>query len=144
MFVDASVMIAILDEEAGFETLAKKLDDARSTILITSVIAVWEAAVVVFKKNRLSMAEAELRVQDFLKTVNIEVLPISDHDLSTALQAFERYGRHHYPANNRNNALNLADCFHYASAKSHRAPILTKDVGFALTDLETMGATKDQ
>jgi ribonuclease VapC len=60
------------------------------------------------------------------------------------LQAFERYGRHRYPVNDRNSALNLADCFHYASATSRGASILTKDTGFALTDLEIIDTTKNQ
>ncbi|WP_348651999.1 type II toxin-antitoxin system VapC family toxin [Rhizobium sp. 007] len=40
---------------------------------------------------------------------------------------------------NRNSALNLADCFHYAAAKAGKMPILTRDAGFALTDLKTNG-----
>ncbi|CAN7605993.1 type II toxin-antitoxin system VapC family toxin [Phyllobacterium sp. LjRoot231] len=144
MFVDASVIVAILLKESAAQAFSQQLVDAQSRILITSVIAVWEATAVIFKEKRLSMAESELEIKAFLDAANIKVLPVSNEDLPTALQAFERYGRHHYSANNRNSALNLADCFHYATAKSHRAPILTKDAGFALTDLKTVSTTKDQ
>jgi ribonuclease VapC len=144
MFVDASAIVAILLKELGHEALTQQLVDTGSRVLITSVIAVWEATAVVFKEKGLSMEEAELEVNAFLDAANIDILPVSNEDLTTALHAFERYGRHHYASTNRNSALNLADCFHYASAKSRRAPILTKDAGFALTDLETIGPDKNQ
>ncbi|MHC1550030.1 type II toxin-antitoxin system VapC family toxin [Phyllobacterium sp. K27] len=144
MFVDASVIISILMDEADAQALSEHLDDADSGLLVTSVIAVWEATAVIFKQNRLSMTEARSRVQDFLDATQINVLPVSNDNLSGALQAFEQYGRHRYPATDRNSSLNLADCFHYATAKAQHVPILTKDGGFALTDLETIGLTKNQ
>jgi ribonuclease VapC len=107
---------------------------------ITSVVAAWEATAGLFRKKRIPMAEAEARVREFLETAEIQVLSISSGELSAALQAFDRYGRHRYPDAERNSALNLADCFHYATAKSYRVPILTKDAGFALTDVATIGA----
>ncbi|MBZ9604391.1 type II toxin-antitoxin system VapC family toxin [Phyllobacterium chamaecytisi] len=143
MFVDASVMVAILLKEPGAETYAGHLEDTDSQ-LITSVIAVWETTAALFGKKGIAMSQAQSLVTAFINETSIEVVAISNDDLSFALQAFERYGRHQYPADNRNSALNLADCFHYASAKSHRAPILTKDAGFALTDLEAIGPAKDQ
>jgi ribonuclease VapC len=143
MFVDASVMVAILLKEPEAETYAGHLDDTDSQ-LITSVIAVWETTAALFGKKGIAMSQAQSLVTVFINETNIEVVAISTDNLSSALQAFERYGRHQYPANNRNSALNLADCFHYATAKSHGAPILTKDAGFALTELETIGPAKDQ
>lgn len=143
MFVDASVMVAILLNEPGAETFARCLRDTDSQ-LITSVIAVWETTAALFGKKGIAMSQAQSLVTAFINETSIEVVAISNDDLSFALQAFERYGRHQYPANNRNSALNLADCFHYASAKSHRAPILTKDAGFALTDLEAIDPAENQ
>lgn len=143
MFVDASVMVAILLNEPEAERHAGLLKDTDSQ-LITSVIALWETAAALFGKKDITMLQAQSLVNAFIHEADIETVPISNNDLPIALQAFERYGRHQYLDYNRNNALNLADCFHYASAKSHRAPILTKDTGFALTDLETIGPAKDQ
>jgi ribonuclease VapC len=140
MFVDASAIIAIVTEEPGAEDLAAALDAARSPRPITSVVAAWEATVGLFRKKRIPMAEAEARIQEFLAAAGVEVLAISSGELPAALQAFDRYGRHRYPDAERNSALNLADCFHYATAKSYRAPILTIDAGFALTDVATVGA----
>jgi ribonuclease VapC len=134
MFVDASAILAILTDEPEAEALAGVLDAARSRRPITSVLAVWESAVGLFRQKRIPMAEAEARVQEFLEIAGIHVLPVTNKELSVALQAFDRYGRHRYPDAERNRALNLADCFHYASAKSYRTSILHKDSGFALTD----------
>ena len=134
MFVDASAILAILTEEPEGEALAVALDAGRSRRPITSVLAVWESAVGLFRKKRIPMAEAEARVQEFLEIAGVQVLPIANKELSIALQAFDRYGRHRYPESERNRALNLADCFHYACAKSYRTSILHKDPGFALTD----------
>lgn len=143
MFVDASAIFAIMMREPEFETYSEKLDVTEGQ-LITSVIAVWETTAAIFRKKGIAMVEAKSEVNAFLEAANMEVVPVSNEDLPTALQAFERYGRHRYPSANRNSALNLADCFHYATAKSHRTPILTKDAGFALTDLEAIGVAKDQ
>ena len=140
MFVDASVIIAVLTDEPGAEGLATHIDTARTKRPVTSVLAVWEATVGLYRKKRIPIGEAEARVQEFIETAGIQVLSIGPRDLPMALQAFERYGRHRYPDSERNSALNLADCFHYATAKSCRAPILTKDAGFALTDVATVGA----
>ncbi|PSH63800.1 VapC toxin family PIN domain ribonuclease [Phyllobacterium brassicacearum] len=139
MFIDASAIIAILTGEPEAEKLAAALDNAGERRLITSVIATWEATVGLFRKKRIPMAEAEARVREFLEMAQVDVLSVESEELTSALQAFDRYGRHRYPDIERNSALNLADCFHYAAAKSYRAPILTKDAGFALTDLETIG-----
>lgn len=139
MFVDASAIIAIMTSEPEGEKLAAALDAARGRRLITSVIATWEAIIGLFRKKRIPMAEAEARVQEFLEMAGVDVLSVESGELGAALQAFDRYGRHRFPDTERNSALNLADCFHYAAAKSCRAPILTKDVAFALTDVETVG-----
>lgn len=135
MFVDASAIIAILAGESDGERLAATLDAARPAARITSVIAVWEAVVGLCRKKHIPMAEAETRVNEFLEQARVGTTSLGRGELAVALQAFDRYGRHRYPESERNRALNLADCFHYACAKSHGASILHKDTGFALTDI---------
>jgi ribonuclease VapC len=135
MFVDASVVIAILTAEPGAQVLATTLDRHRGSAAITSDIAVWEAVVGLYRKKRIPIEQAELRVQEFLDAARVTVVAVSEEERRFALRAFDRYGRHRYSDAERNKALNLADCFHYAAAKVNRVPILTKDEGFALTDL---------
>lgn len=140
MFVDASVMIAIITGEHDAERLAGLLEQSRRPL--TSVLAVWETTVGLYRKKSIPMQEAEARVTEFLELCGIRIVETSQAELPIALQAFDRYGRHRYPDADRNSALNLADCFHYANAKAQRAPILTKDVGFALTDIEAIGVAR--
>lgn len=135
MFVDASAMIAILTGEADGENLAAALGHEVSARPITSIIAIWEAAAGLYRKKRIPMAEAEARIKDFLEQARVEIVPLGMEELALALQAFDRYGRHRYPDSERNRALNLADCFHYACAKSNGASILHKDPGFTFTDV---------
>lgn len=136
MFVDASAMVAILLQEPSGERLALAIDALPSSPLVTNVIAVWETAAAIYRKKSMPLTVAEARVADFLAAANIQVLAAAPGDLALALAAFDRYGRHRYPnPADRNKGLNLADCFHYASAKSRNVPILTTDEGFASTDL---------
>lgn len=137
MFIDASAMVAILLQEADGEGLAAAID-ASSTPLVTNVIAVWETVAAIHRKKDMPIGLAEAHVTEFLATAGIQTLDATPNELPLALSAFDRYGTHRYahPAD-RNKGLNLADCFHYASAKSRGLAIMTTDDGFALTDLPT-------
>lgn len=133
-FVDASAMVAILLQEAVGERLAQAIEAGSAPI--TNVIAVWETAAALHRKKNLAMPDAQDLVGEFIAAAGIEVLPIAPDELGLALSAFAAHGRHRSsdPAD-RNTGLNLADCFHYASARSRGAAILTTDEGFAATDL---------
>jgi ribonuclease VapC len=138
MYVDASIIVAILTREPKWQEFVALLENS-NVKLVTSVIAVWEATVALYRKKDIPMAEAEAHIAEFLRLADIETMPVTGAELSPALAAFEKYGRHRYPDETRNSALNLADCFHYASAKSRNVAIMTKDAGFGLTDVETIG-----
>lgn len=133
-FIDASAMVAILLQEAAGERLARALDSDASPF--TNVIAVWETAAALHRKLNLDMPAAQASVGELIEAAGISVLPIALDELGLALHAFAQHGRHRDagPAD-RNKGLNLADCFHYASAKFRRTPILTTDDGFGATDL---------
>lgn len=87
------------------------------------------------------MSESRAIVHEFIQIVGIEVSPIESQDEALALAIFETNGRHSVAESDRNRALNMADCFHYAVAKRRAMPILTKDIGFTLTDLVVLGAS---
>lgn len=136
MFVDASAIVAILTAEPDDEDLARCLEQAQSKP-VTSVIAVWEAVAGIYRKKQISMAQAEAHVREFLATAGVELISVSPEELSVALSAFDRHGRHRYPESQRNMGLNLADCFHYACAKARDVPVLHKDPGLAATDIRS-------
>lgn len=135
MFVDASAIIAMMTEEPEAETFATLLDRVEPSSRITSVVAAWEAAAGLLRKKRITIAEAEDRVREFMDQAGIQLVAVTPAELTAALQAYDRYGRHRYSEKERHRALNLADCFHYACAKKRRIPILHKDEGLSLTDI---------
>jgi ribonuclease VapC len=60
----------------------------------------------------------------------IEIIPVSARQVSLARKAFQRFGRGRHPAR-----LNFGDCFAYALAKDHSAPLLFKGKDFGQTDI---------
>jgi len=141
MFVDASAIVAILTQEPDYELFIEHIDKADPGSLITSVLAAWEAVNGLSRIKGYSIAEAEARVRKFLSASGIQIVGIAPEELTLALLAFDRYGRHRLPPEDRNRALNLADCFHYACAKSRGLPILHKDLGLKMTDVASVNST---
>lgn len=135
MFVDASAIIAILSQEPEKDAFIDALESPSAEERITSVIAVWEAIAGLARRMSIPLSIAESDVRDFLGAASINVIPLTLDHLSPALDAFNRYGRHRLPEDERNKALNLGDCFHYAAARRAGTGILHKDAGLALTDL---------
>jgi ribonuclease VapC len=135
MFVDASVIVAILTGEPDADALADVLDAAGSPI--TSAIAVFEAALGVRRKRHASVAEAQEDVLEFLRVAGVRTVSITGQEAETALDAFARYGKGGgHPAQ-----LNLGDCFAYAVAKNHRTALLFKGDDFNKTDIPMASAS---
>jgi ribonuclease VapC len=134
VFVDASAIVAILTEEDDAQELAAKLDAAGS--VVTSPIAVWEAAASISRKTR-RRAELELAdILSFLSLAEAAVEPVDTSIASAAVAAFDRYGRGSgHPAD-----LNMGDCFAYAFAQTLNEELLYKGKDFALTDVHRFGA----
>ncbi|WP_342151011.1 type II toxin-antitoxin system VapC family toxin [Methylorubrum sp. SB2] len=129
MFVDASALIAIITAEPEGEALAERLDTVAA--LITSPVAVYEAALGIARKKQGGLEAAQADVAMLLDLARISVVPIGPEDADRALDAFERYGKGTgHPAR-----LNMGDCFAYAVAQRHAVPLLYKGEDFALTDL---------
>lgn len=129
VFVDASAIVAILTEEAEAQALAGTLESAPGPI--TSPIAVWEAAASISRKTG-RRAEAELPdILAFLDLAEVDVVPIDMSVTSSAVAAFDRYGRR----SGHRADLNMGDCFAYAFARQRNTVLLYKGKDFALTDV---------
>src|SRR5215468_6302074 len=114
MFVDASAIVAILTREPDADRLADRLEAAAAPI--TSPIAVFEAALGICRKRQASVEQASRDVGQFIAMAGVTVVPVTDREADTALDAFSRYGKGRgHPAQ-----LNLGDCFAYAMARNHR------------------------
>jgi ribonuclease VapC len=129
MFVDASVLVAVLTLEPDAEALAARLE--KEPGLFTSPVAVFETVVSVARKSRLPVARVMERVESFLHDASIKTRAVDGETGERAIEAYARFGKGSgHPAR-----LNLGDCFAYAMAKQHDVPLLYKGDDFAHTDL---------
>ncbi|MBA1142116.1 type II toxin-antitoxin system VapC family toxin [Mesorhizobium sp. CCANP35] len=137
MFVDASVIVAILNQEPGWEELIKRISGF-SGLLCVSPLVRFEATQALARAgagSRKPTAEALLHARDlvdrFIVEIDGENVTIDDDIGSRAIDASARYGK----AVGHQADLNLGDCFAYACAKRRDLPLLYKGNDFALTDL---------
>jgi ribonuclease VapC len=123
--VDSSVVVAILRRERDAPTWIDILD--RTSKAVMSIVSFVETNMVIC--GRRSDPDPH-EVASLLRAMGIEIVPVTPKQGETAVEAFLRYGKGRHRAR-----LNLADCFSYALAKVHKAPLLYKGNDFAMTDL---------
>jgi ribonuclease VapC len=128
MFVDASVIVAVLVEETDAEVLRARL--AKADRVYFSPIVAYEATLGLARATKMSIADAEKQVTDILAILAAENLPITAERGAKAIAAFERYGKGRHPA-----GLNMGDCFSYACAQDLDVPLLFKGDDFSKTDV---------
>lgn len=129
MFVDTSVVVALLAGESDAGVFAEKI--AASTGPITSGLVILEAAMRLSSLLDLDPVFVEDRIRALLEEANIKIVPIDGVIATAAVAAFATYGKGRgHPAQ-----LNLADCMSYACARIHRAPLLFKGNDFSHTDI---------
>jgi len=84
-------------------------------------------------QRQASVDQASRDVGQFIAIAGVAVVPVTDRETETALDAFWRYGKGRgHPAQ-----LNLGDCFAYAMAKNHRKRLLFTGDDFDRTDIES-------
>ncbi|MBZ9761038.1 type II toxin-antitoxin system VapC family toxin [Mesorhizobium sp. CA8] len=137
MFVDASVIVAILNQEPGWEELSKQFSLAVD--FYVSAMVRFEATQALARAgagSRKPTAEALLKARDLVDQLILEIggenVPIGEEIGSRAIEASARYGK----AVGHQADLNLGDCFAYACAKVLDIPLLYKGNDFLLTDLK--------
>lgn len=137
MFVDASVIVGILNWEPGWEELVERLSSFAGPVCVSALVR-FEATQAVARAAAGSHrpdAEALLRARDlidrFIVEIGAENVVISEDIGSQAIDASARYGK---AVGHRAN-LNFGDCFAYACAKSLNVPLLYKGNDFPFTDL---------
>lgn len=141
MFVDASVIVAILNEESGAEELEKRLAVAARPLYVSPLVrfeavqGLARAAAEALKKNTKPtpdmLAQACDTVDAFITEVAGKEIMISGDIGNRAIEASMKYGK----AVGHKADLNFGDCFAYACAKAHRLPLLYKGNDFSQTDL---------
>jgi ribonuclease VapC len=128
MFIDASAIVAIVAPEEDGPALSARLDQADT--VRTSPISLYEAVLGLARKLDISVADAGEAVDNFIKSSQTEIIPITAEIGRGAIRAFERFGRGRHPAR-----LNMGDCFAYACAQALDVPLSFKGDDFAQTDI---------
>lgn len=126
MILDLSAVLAILLQESDGRRFLRAVLDAEPRRM--SVSNWLEATMVV---DRRGNAIAANWFDEFMKNVQIELVPVSVSQAAIARHAWRVFGRGVHPAR-----LNYGDCFAYALAKETREPLLFKGDDFAQTDVE--------
>jgi ribonuclease VapC len=129
MFVDTSVVVAILSGEEDSAGFARRLEQSQAKI--TSALVVLESVMRLSTKLAIEPLEVEVAVAAFLAEARIEIVPIKGAAAGLAVRAFSDYGK----GRGHTAQLNLADCLSYACAKEHGVPLLYKGNDFSRTDL---------
>ncbi|MEO4001905.1 type II toxin-antitoxin system VapC family toxin [Mesorhizobium sp. CAU 1732] len=131
MIVDASAIIAIMFEEAEAADCmaAFRTDTSR---LISAVNYVEAGTVMAGRIKDGDRHEAIADLDAFLSDFRIAIAPTDENLARTAVRARLDYGK----GFGTRGGLNLGDCFAYALAKRHSAPLLYVGDDFALTDVQ--------
>jgi len=129
MFVDTSVIVAILAREADADDFAAKLSSTSGCC--TSGLVILEAAMRFSSLLRVDPIDVEIQIRRLLDEARILIVPIDAEVAKRAVAAFSRFGKGRgHPAQ-----LNLADCMSYACAVARGVPLLFKGDEFARTDI---------
>ncbi|MBZ9898225.1 MULTISPECIES: type II toxin-antitoxin system VapC family toxin [unclassified Mesorhizobium] len=137
MFVDASVVVAILAKESGWEELLKRIADVDGQLYISALVRL-EATLALGRVNAGAkkptpemLSAARDLVDAFIVEIDARNVAINEDIGGRAIDASIRYGKAvGHPAD-----LNFGDCFSYACAKALDVPLLFKGNDFLKTDL---------
>jgi ribonuclease VapC len=137
MFIDASVIVAILGREPGHEELEKQLADIDGPFFVSPLVK-FEASVALARQKAAHikpspelLRQAQRAVDAFVEDIAAEEVAISPEVGRFALDASATYGK----AVGHVADLNFGDCFAYACAKALKVSLLYRGNDFAHTDL---------
>ena len=137
MFLDASVIVAILAREPGWEEIVKRMEGVGNEFLFSPLVR-FEAVLGLARafnpapehRNR-ALQSARTAVEEFFAEIDCREVTVSSEIGDIALDAALAYGKAvGHPAD-----LNFGDCFSYACAKAESVALMYKGDDFALTDL---------
>ena len=126
MIVDKSALLSVLLDEPDAPALLAAIVDAPAP-RISAASWLELAMFVEARGGRL----ASLRLDEFIRTAGIEIMPVSVEQAIAARTAWRYFGRHKHSAR-----LDFGDCFAYALAKTQGSKLLFTGENFARTDIE--------
>lgn len=120
--VDASAVLAIYFDEYERVSFVRRMEQEGDRII--SAINLFECHL---RAARLPNGQTELEAT--LELLRLRRAP-QEADTTGLVDAHRRFGKGRHPA-----GLNLGDCFAYALARQHDAPLLFKGEDFRHTDV---------
>ncbi|WP_375650708.1 type II toxin-antitoxin system VapC family toxin [Bartonella sp. OT172YNZD] len=137
MFVDASAIIAIINEEPEAAFFNEKLKSAKK--VYSSAMAKFEAVSGLCMFNtpkgkpisQTTLKESRLAVHEFFMAYRISMIALSENEAEKALDAKQKFGK----GTGQKAQLNMGDCFAYACAVNYKLPLLFKGNDFIHTDI---------
>lgn len=130
--VDSSAIIAIMFDEGEASACMTVLQEDGSRLI--SAVNYVEAGTVM--AGRIRSGDRRLPIADldaFLTDFRIDIAPVDDRLARAAMKARIDYGQ----GSGTRGGLNSGDCFAYALAKQHSAPLLYVGNDFGLTDIRS-------
>ena len=125
MTLDSSALVAVLFAEPGYLDLVDRILEAEEVKIGAPTLV--EASIVVAGRRR---APARGEVEGLIRELGVTVVPFGERHWQAAVDAFMRFGRGRHQA-----ALNLGDCFAYATAKVAGDALLFVGDDFRRTDI---------
>jgi ribonuclease VapC len=141
MFIDASVIVAILGREPGHEEIEKRMAAAEGSFFVSPLVK-FEASVGLARQKAIArtsdakpspelLRQAREAVDALIEDIGAEEVAITPEIGRRAVDASATYGK----AVGHVADLNFGDCFAYACAKVLGVALLYKGSDFADTDL---------
>lgn len=124
MIIDSSALMAILQDEPGAELLVRAAAGARCRMSTATWVEVGVVA------DQRSAAHGE-RLDELVRVLEIELVPVSVRDAEVARMAYRRFGR----GSGSLARLNYGDCFAYALSVTSGEPLLFTGGDFPHTDV---------
>jgi ribonuclease VapC len=128
MFIDSSVIVAILSKETDATELANRIEAGACQ---TSALVVLESTMRLSNKLSLDPILVADRIDALMNEAEITLAPIDATAARLAVAAFAAYGK----GRGHKAQLNLADCLSYACAKAQGMALLYKGKDFSYTDM---------
>lgn len=132
IIVDASAIIAIMFEEVEAPDCMRALQ-TNSPRLVSAVNYVEAGTVMAGRIKDGDRSEAIADLDEFLVEFGVEIASVDESLARAAMKARLEYGK----GFGTRGGLNFGDCFAYALAKRHSAPLLYVGDDFALTDVQS-------
>jgi len=137
MFLDASVIVAVIAREAGYQAFEQRMAGDGGPFYVSALVrfeaaqAIARLAAAGQKPNAEQLIKAGEVVDKLLEDRDVRYVDLTEEVGRLSVAASATYGKAvGHPA-----GLNMGDCFAYACAKSLGVPLLYKGGDFAQTDL---------